>query len=80
MKKILIVDNVLDEREDVYNILLLEGYQVFQAENGSVGFKKALKENPDLIISEVILPKLTGLEMLVKLHKETRTNIPLIFL
>ena len=29
MKKILIVDNALDEREDVYNILLLEGYQVF---------------------------------------------------
>ena len=80
MKKILIVDNALEEREDVYNILLLEGYQVFQAENGSVGFKKALKENPDLIISEVVLPELSGLEMLKKLNKETITNIPLIFL
>ncbi|PQB06748.1 hypothetical protein BST83_05950 [Polaribacter filamentus] len=80
MTKILIVDNTLEEREDVYNTLLLEGYQVFQAENGSVGFKKALKENPDLIISEVVLPELTGLEMLKKLNKETTTNIPLIFL
>ena len=80
MKKILIVDNTIEEREDVYNILLLEGYQVFQAENGSVGFIMALKENPDLIISEVILPKLTGLGMLKKLNKETTTNIPLIFL
>jgi PAS domain S-box-containing protein len=81
MTKILIVDNTLEAREDVSNILLLEGYQVFQAKDGSVGFKIALKENPDLIISEVVLPKLTGFGMLQKLKKEIKTtNIPLIFL
>jgi PAS domain S-box-containing protein len=80
MTKILIVDNTLEDREDVYNTFLQEGYQVFQAKNGSVGFIMALKENPDLIISEVVLPELTGLEMLKKLNKEATTNIPLIFL
>tara|TARA_B110000046_G_scaffold185956_2_gene230763 strand:- start:3198 stop:7577 length:4380 start_codon:yes stop_codon:yes gene_type:complete len=80
MTKILIVDNTLEAREDIYNTFLQEGYQVFQAKNGSVGFIMALKENPDLIISEVVLPELTGIEMLKKLQKETTTNIPLIFL
>ena len=81
MKKILIVDNTLASTEVVYNILLLEGYQVFQAESGETGIEMALKENPDLIISEVLLPEINGFEMLEKLKKEQRTtNIPLIFL
>jgi PAS domain S-box-containing protein len=80
MYKLLIVEDTLTIREELLDILTLEGYQVFQAENGSVGFKKALKEHPDLIISEAVLPKLSGLEMLKKLNKKTTTNIPLIFL
>jgi len=80
MTKILIIDNTLSDRMLVSNTLLLAGYDVFQAKNGSVGFIMALKEKPDLIISEVVLPELSGLEMLKKLNKETTTNIPLIFL
>jgi PAS domain S-box-containing protein len=80
MNKILIVDNSLEDRTLLHNTLLQEGYHIFQAKNGAIGFIMALKENPDLIISEVVLPELTGLEMLKKLNKETATNIPLIFL
>jgi PAS domain S-box-containing protein len=80
MIKILIIDNILKDREFVYNTLLPEGYEVFQAKNGAIGFIMALQEKPDLIISEVVLPELSGLEMLKKLNKQTTTNIPLIFL
>ena len=81
MIKILIIDNILKDRTFIQNTLLQEGYHVFQAENGNIGFMMALKEKPDLIILEVVLPKLDGFEILEKLKKETiTTNIPVIFL
>jgi PAS domain S-box-containing protein len=81
MSKILIVDNALKIREEVCGILVREGYQVFQAENGTIGFKMALKECPDLIISEVQLPIQNDLEMFEALQKEQKTtNIPLLIL
>ena len=52
MFKILVVEDTLTIREEVCDILLLEGYQVCQAENGQTGFNSALKELPDLIISD----------------------------
>ena len=81
MFKILVVEDTLTIREEVCDILLLEGYQVCQAENGQTGFNSALKELPDLIISDILMPKLNGFEMFEKLlkHKKTK-DIPLIFL
>ncbi|TXD46868.1 response regulator transcription factor [Polaribacter sp. IC073] len=81
MHKILIVEDTLAIREEVCDILEMEGYNVFQAENGEIGFNVALKERPDLIISDILMPPLDGYEMFQKLqsHEETRA-IPLIFL
>jgi len=81
MHKILIVEDTLAIREEVRDILEMEGYQVFQAENGGIGFEVALKEGPDLIISDILMPPLDGFQMFQKLqsYEETR-NIPLIFL
>ena len=81
MYKILIVEDTLVIREEVFDILLMEGYTVFQAENGKIGFEVALKENPDLIISDILMPELNGYEMFEKLQGDTKTmSIPLIFL
>jgi PAS domain S-box-containing protein len=81
MFKILIVEDTLAIREEVCDILLLEGYQVFQAENGETGFDMALKELPDLILSDILMPKLNGFEMFEKLQKNKKTcGISLIFL
>ena len=81
MFKILIVEDTLAIREEVCDILVLEGYEVCQAENGQTGFNMALKELPDLIISDILMPKLNGFEMFEKLQKNKKTkSIPLIFL
>ncbi|PKV65874.1 MULTISPECIES: response regulator [unclassified Polaribacter] len=81
MHKILIVEDTLSIREEVFDILTMEGYTVFQAENGEIGFEMALKEKPDLIISDILMPEMNGFEMFEKLHKEKKTkSIPLIFL
>jgi two-component system sensor histidine kinase/response regulator len=81
MYKVLIVEDTLAIREEIYDILLMEGYEVFQAENGLIGFEIALIEHPDLIISDILMPHLNGFEMFEKLQTNKKTaSIPLIFL
>ena len=81
MFKILIVEDTLTIREEINDILVMEGYTVFEAENGSIGFEIALKKHPDLIISDILMPKLNGFEMYKKLQNNKTTKlIPLIFL
>jgi signal transduction histidine kinase len=81
MFKILIVEDTLTIREEIRDILVMEGYIVFEADNGRIGFEIALKEHPDLIISDILMPKLNGFEMFDKLRKNKKTEaIPLIFL
>jgi light-regulated signal transduction histidine kinase (bacteriophytochrome) len=81
MYKVLIIEDTLAIREEIYDILLMEGYEVFQAENGLIGFEIALIEHPDLIISDILMPHLNGFEMFKKLQTNKKTaDIPLIFL
>lgn len=81
MYKVLVVEDTLSIREEINDILLMEGYAVFQAENGKDGFDVASKENPDLIVSDILMPELNGFEMFEKLQENKNTmNIPLIFL
>lgn len=81
MHKILVVEDTLNLREEICDILSMEGYSVFQAENGKIGFEMALKEHPDLIVSDILMPVLSGFKMYEKLQKEPKTmHIPLIFL
>ena len=81
MRKILIVEDTLAIREEIFDILSMENYEVFQAENGLTGFEMALKEQPDLIISDILMPDLDGYKMFEKLQINKNTaSIPLIFL
>jgi signal transduction histidine kinase len=81
MYKILIVEDTLVIREEIFDILSMEGYSVFEAENGRIGYEMALKESPDLIISDILMPDLNGYEMFEKLQEDKKTiTIPLIFL
>jgi len=50
MKKILLIEDNNDIRENTAEILELANYKVFKAENGKIGAEIALKEKPDLII------------------------------
>ena len=60
--KILLVDDEPDILEIVSYNLTAEGYKVFTAENGTEGVKKAKKEKPQLIILDVMMPEMDGIE------------------
>ncbi|MCI0542742.1 response regulator [bacterium] len=69
-KKILIVEDEVSLRTPLSKTLTDEGFQVFQAENGDEGLKMAFQEHPDLILLDVFMPKMGGLEMLDLLRKD----------
>jgi len=80
-KKILIIEDNLDIRESVAEILELAGYSVFEADNGRAGVDMATKNLPDIILCDIMMPELDGYGVLYLLNKNKETAvIPLIFL
>jgi CRP-like cAMP-binding protein/CheY-like chemotaxis protein len=81
MKSILVIDDNKDIRENTAEILDLSGYKTFTAENGKKGVEIALKEKPDVIVCDIMMPELDGYGVLhlVRKHESTQ-NIPFIFL
>lgn len=81
MKKILIIEDNLEVRENTSEILSLANYNVVVAENGKIGVELALREKPDLIICDIMMPELDGYGVLLILSKNEQTaGIPFIFL
>jgi DNA-binding response OmpR family regulator len=81
MRKLLVIDDHDDIRENIAEILSLAGYEALTAENGKKGVEKALKETPDLVICDIMMPELDGYGVLHLLRKNPSTeNIPFIFL
>jgi CheY-like chemotaxis protein len=80
-KKLLLVD---DDR-DMLKLLGLafhrKGFEVVGAENGETALRKALEESPDVIVLDVMLPDISGLEVCQRLHQDVATaNIPVLLL
>ena len=77
-KKILLVD---DSRTSLFleKTILKGRYRVVTAQDGEEGVDKALAESPDLILMDVVMPKMNGFEAVKKLREEPRTReIPVI--
>ncbi len=70
MKKILIIEDEKDLVTGLKFNLEARDYQVITAYDGEAGYEKALKEVPDLIILDLMLPKLNGYEVCKRLKKE----------
>jgi YesN/AraC family two-component response regulator len=68
--KILIVEDDYGSREFLYSLIKLEGFDVEMAINGEDGLEKHASYNPDLIICDIQMPKMDGLEMLSRLRKD----------
>ncbi|MFW5888566.1 MAG: response regulator transcription factor [Patescibacteria group bacterium] len=58
-----------------------ENFEVFSAEDGEKGLRKAIENSPDIILLDIILPKMDGFEVLKKLKSQKKTkNIPVLLL
>lgn len=74
MAKILLVEDDKSLRE-IYGVrLLAEGYEIVSAGDGEEALAIAIKERPDLIISDVMMPKISGFDMLDILRSTTETK------
>lgn len=77
---VLIIDDNADIRSYVHGLLNAE-YSVIEAANGSEGIRKVMKYVPDLIISDVMMPGMDGIECCRRLKSELQTcHIPVILL
>jgi CRP-like cAMP-binding protein len=81
MKRILVIEDNQDIRENLSEILELANYKVDQAENGKQGVEIAFQQRPDLVLCDIMMPVLDGYGVLLMLQKNQATaNIPFIFL
>jgi two-component system alkaline phosphatase synthesis response regulator PhoP len=80
-KKILIVEDD-SSLVKIYKIELeIKGFEVIEAQDGEEGLKKTLEGKPDLVLLDIMMPKLNGLDVLEKIRQDEKTeNIPVIML
>jgi two-component system, OmpR family, alkaline phosphatase synthesis response regulator PhoP len=71
MPKILVIDDEPSITKLVSAYLKPEGYEVFVASDGNAGLKAARAFKPDLVILDVMLPSLNGIELLSRLRRES---------
>ena len=74
-RKILIVDDEKNIVEIIAFNLKKEGYQVIKAGDGEEGVKMAMEENPDLILLDIMMPKMDGYEACKKIREKKNTPI-----
>lgn len=77
--KILIADDNDDIRSMLSELLHLQGHEVIAAEDGEKAVQLALQETPDLILMDVMMPRLSGLEAARKIHEMAALNkVPIV--
>ena len=82
MAKILVAEDEIDIRELIaFSLVNIGGFQVIKAKNGVEAVEMAQAETPDLILMDVRMPKMTGVEACVRLKEIPQTkDIPVVFL
>lgn len=81
MEKILVVEDEEDIRNNIKDLLEINGYEVISACNGKEGFDMVLNSNPDLIICDINMPIMNGLDLIRDLRKYPQFyTIPFLFL
>ena len=81
MKKILVIEDEAFIRENLIELLEIEGFEAIGAENGFVGVRLAKQYQPDLILCDVMMPELDGYGVFYALREDSVTGtIPFLFL
>src|SRR5215469_8484641 len=70
MRKILVIDDDILVRDTIVRILERKGYQVFVASDGARGVRIFRSEQPDLVITDIIMPEKEGLETIREIRGE----------
>src|ERR1035438_3111977 len=69
MSRILIIEDEAPMRTALADLLSAEGYRVLSAADGESGLQRALDEKPDLILLDIMMPKLDGFALCAKLRR-----------
>ena len=81
MKKILFIEDESALQKTFGEILSQEGYEMFSALDGEIGLRLVKEKKPDLVLLDLILPKVDGFDVLKKIKEDEETkNIPVIVL
>ena len=79
MAAILIIDDSSFQRKRIVEIISAAGHTAIQAPNAEEGLELLAQENPDLIICDLLMPGMGGMELLQRLQK-TKSKIPVLIL
>lgn len=81
MKKILVIEDDMNIRESLAELLETRSYKIFSADNGHSAISLIQHEQPDLIICDVMMPGMSGYEVLESIRKNAVTaSVPFVFL
>jgi DNA-binding response OmpR family regulator len=69
-KKVLVVEDHHDTSFMLCRLLKMEGYEVEHAIDGIVGYSTATNEHPDLIVTDIQMPRMNGIEMIRRIREE----------
>ncbi len=68
--KILVVEDTFDTRKLVKAMLMLEGFTVYEAADGKEGLAQAQGAHPDMIVTDIRMPEMSGIEMVERLRQD----------
>src|SRR5258706_6790509 len=69
MERLLIIEDEMPMRPALADVLTAEGYRVLTASDGEIGLRRALDEKPDLILLDIMMPKLDGYAVCSELRR-----------
>lgn len=69
-KTILIIEDESSLRDPLVKTLIKEGFRAIEAKNGEEGLKIALEKHPDLILLDIIMPKMDGITVMKKIRED----------
>jgi DNA-binding response OmpR family regulator len=79
MERILIIEDELPMRTALHDVLAGERYRVLTASDGEAGLRRALEEKPDLILLDIMMPKLDGFALCAELRRHSN-SVPILML
>jgi DNA-binding response OmpR family regulator len=77
--KILVIEDNRDSRDILSKLLRMSGYDVMSASDGEIGYTAAIKHEPDLIITDIHMPRMDGIEFVKRIRlQEALAETPIL--